>query len=337
MREITIADRPIGDRHPVFIIAEIGINHNGSIEVARQIIDMAHMAGADAAKFQKRHIPAVYTKEELSKPREIPRALLENALKCRRLPEESVRRLERTGFTETTNGDQKWMLEFGRDDYVQIFEHCAAKDMLCFASPWDSESVAFMERFNPPCYKIASASATDDELLLTIKETGRPVILSTGGCNLPMIRHAVSVLGTENLAILHCTACYIKPVLGSEEVSRMVNLRAIQTLRDSFPTIPIGFSSHYSGVMPAIHAVTLGASIVETHVTLERSMYGSDHASSLEPHEFRNMCQSIREFDILQGDGNIHIYSQEVETMKKLRRVWSPDQAKLFAQSQTKL
>src|SRR3989344_470940 len=305
---IQIGNRLVGSDRPTFIVAEIGINHNGFIEVAEKLVNVAHQAGADAVKFQKRKVAAVYTEAELNKPRPVHRSVLENAIERKVLSPEAVDRLHKSNFEQSTNGDLKWALEFTEDEYWEIDRFCKKLGIIWFAS----------------------ASVTDDDLLRHIRAKDKPIIMSTGACNLPMIRHAVSVVGKENLSLLHCTSCYVKPVLGSEEMCKMVNLRAIETLQKSFPEIPIGFSNHFSGIMPAIEAAAMGASIIETHITLERSMVGSDQASSLEPHEFANLCRMAREFELLRGDGIIRIYPQEIEVMSKLRRKWSPEQKQLF-------
>ncbi|OHA42073.1 MAG: hypothetical protein A3H68_03135 [Candidatus Taylorbacteria bacterium RIFCSPLOWO2_02_FULL_46_40] len=327
---IQIGNRLVGSDRPTFIVAEIGINHNGFIEVAEKLVNVAHQAGADAVKFQKRKVAVVYTEAELNKPRPVHRSVLENAIERKVLSPEAVDRLHKSNFEQSTNGDLKWALEFTEDEYWEIDRFCKKLGIIWFASPWDERSVDFLEQFKPPVHKIASASVTDDDLLRHIRAKDKPIIMSTGACNLPMIRHAVSVVGKENLSLLHCTSCYVKPVLGSEEMCKMVNLRAIETLQKSFPEIPIGFSNHFSGIMPAIEAAAMGASIIETHITLERSMVGSDQASSLEPHEFANLCRMAREFELLRGDGIIRIYPQEIEVMSKLRRKWSPEQKQLF-------
>lgn len=330
VKTLKIGEKLVGAEQPTFIVAEIGINHNGFVEVAKKLIGTAHQVGADAVKFQKRKVTVVFTETELDKPRSVHRGVLENAIERKVLSPAAVDRLHKSNFEQSTNGDLKQALEFTEDEYWEIDRYCRRIGIGWFASPWDEGSVDFLEQFNPPAYKIASASVTDDDLIRHIRSKGKPIIMSTGACNLPMIQHAVSVIGEENLALLHCTSCYIKPVMGSEEMCQMVNLKAIGTLQAVFPNVPIGFSSHFSGIMPAIEAAAIGATIVETHITLERSMWGSDQASSLEPQEFAELCKKIREMRELMGDGLIRIYPQEVEVMSKLRRKWSPKQKGLF-------
>jgi N-acetylneuraminate synthase len=284
----------IGHDQPVFIIAEIGINHNGSVDVAKRLIDVAKSAGCDAVKFQKRTVDIVYTPEELAKPRENP-------------------------FGKT-NGDLKRALEFSEESYGKIDQYCQTIGMMWFASPWDEGSVDFLEQYDPPCYKIASASLTDDNLLRHIRSKRKPVILSTGMSDLMMIRHAVEVLGKEDLVLLHCTSVYPKVTVSGFENLSMVNLKVIDAFKLFFHPVPIGFSSHLSGIIPVYASVVKGACVVEVHVTLDRSMWGSDQASSLESVPLTNLCRMIREFKSAEGDGIKRIYNEEIEAMKKLRR-----------------
>ena len=179
-RCVRIADKMVGDGYPCFIIAEIGINHNGSVKLAKQMIDIASTTGCDAVKFQKRTVDVVYTKEELSR--------------------------ERKSIFGNTNGDLKRGLEFGEKEYREIDRYCKEKGIMWFASCWDEESVDFMEKFDVPCYKIASASLTDDGLLKYTKSKGKPILLSTGMSTMEQIRHAVSILGEDNLILFHCTS-----------------------------------------------------------------------------------------------------------------------------------
>ncbi|VVB63237.1 NeuB family protein [uncultured archaeon] len=287
-KSVKIGKKIIGHDHPVYVIAEIGINHNGSLDIAKQLIDAAFDSGCDAVKFQKRTIDVVYTKEELAKPRENPFG--------------------------TTNGDLKRGLEFGQKEYVEIDRYCKAKGIDWFASCWDEGSVDFMEQFNPVCYKIASASLTDDNLLRHHRKYKRPIIASTGMSDTRQIEHAVEVLGSHDLVILHCTSTYPSK---SEEL----NLRGIQTLREKFKGIPIGYSGHEVGLAPSLMAATLGACVVERHITLDRAMWGSDQAASVEPQGFKKLVRDIREMEIALGDGNIRVYDSEIPIINKLRRV----------------
>ncbi len=287
-KNISVGKKYIGHDHPVYVIAEIGINHNGSLDIAKKLIDAAADSGCDAVKFQKRTIDVVYTKEELAKPRENPFG--------------------------TTNGDLKRGLEFGQKEYAEIDRYCKARGIDWFASCWDEASVDFIEQFNPVCYKIASASLTDDNLLKHHRKFKRPIIASTGMSDTRQIEHAVEILGSHDLAILHCTSTYPSK---TEEL----NLRGIQTLREKFKGIPIGYSGHEVGLSPSLMAATLGACVIERHITLDRAMWGSDQAASIEPQGFKRLVRDIREMEIALGDGNIRIYDSEIPIIKKLRRV----------------
>jgi len=285
---VSVNKKIIGEGHPVYVIAEIGINHNGSLDIAKQLIDASIDCGCDAVKFQKRTVDVVYTKEELAKPRENPFG--------------------------TTNGDLKRGLEFGQKEYEAINSYCKQKGIDWFASCWDEQAVDFIEQFNPVCYKIASASLTDDNLLKHHRKFKRPIIASTGMSDTRQIEHAVEVLGSNDLVILHCTSTYpSKP----EEL----NLRGIQTLKEKFKGIPIGYSGHEVGLAPSLMAATLGACVVERHITLDRAMWGSDQAASVEPQGFKRLVRDIREMEIAMGDGQIKIYDSERPIIDKLRRV----------------
>ena len=284
---VKIADRIIGDGRPCFIIAEIGINHNGSVNLAKKMIDIAVTTGCDAVKFQKRTVDIVYTKEELAK--------------------------ERKSVFGNTNGDLKRGLEFGEEEYREIDEYCKKKGIMWFASCWDENSVDFMEKFDIPCYKIASASLTDDNLLKYTRSKGKPIMLSTGMSTMEQIRHAVSILGEENLVILHCTSTYPS---NSEET----NLRVIETFRKEF-SCPIGYSGHERGVTPSVLAAALGAAVVERHITTDRTNWGSDQAASLEMAGLYHLVRDIRQTPDLLGDGIKVVYPREIPIIEKLRRV----------------
>lgn len=284
---VKIADKYIGDGHPCFIIAEIGINHNGSVELAKKMIDIASATGCSAVKFQKRTVDVVYTKEELAK--------------------------ERNSVFGSTNGDLKRGLEFGYEQYKIIDEYCKEKDIMWFASCWDEGSVDFIDKFNPPCYKIASASLTDDNLLKYTKSKGKPILLSTGMSTMEQIKHAVSILGEKNLVIFHCTSTY--PSNADE-----TNLRVIETLKKEF-NCPIGYSGHERGISPSVIAVVLGANAVERHITTDRTNWGSDQAASLETAGLYHMIRDIKQVPALLGDGKKVVYTRELPIIDKLRRV----------------
>jgi N-acetylneuraminate synthase len=277
----------VGAGQPCFVVAEIGINHNGDLDVARRMIDAAVSAGADAVKFQKRTIDVVYSAEELERPRENP-------------------------FGET-NGDLKRGLEFGEEEYAAIDAHCRDRGIVWFASAWDEGSVDFIEAFDPPCWKIASASLTDDELLRHHRATGRPIIASTGMSTIEQIDHAVEVLGRDDLVLLHTTSTYPSEI---EEL----NLAVIGTLRDRYG-VPVGYSGHEVGLAPSVAAAAMGAVMVERHLTLDRASWGSDQAASVEPQGFTRMVRDIRTVETATGDGVKTVYESERPIIEKLRRV----------------
>lgn len=284
---VKIGNKTVGDEYPCFIIAEIGINHNGSVSLAKKMIDIAVTTGCDAVKFQKRTVDVVYTKEELAK--------------------------ERTSVFGKTNGDLKRGLEFGEEEYREIDDYCRQHGIMWFASCWDEQSVDFMEKFDVPCYKIASASLTDDNLLKYTRLKGKPVLLSTGMSTMEQIRHAVSVLGEDDLILYHCTSTY--PSNADE-----TNLRVIETFRKEF-SCPIGYSGHERGVTPSVLAVALGANSVERHITTDRTNWGSDQAASLEMAGLYHLVRDVRQTPVLLGDGEKVVYPRELPIIDKLRRV----------------
>lgn len=284
---VNIREKRIGDDELVYFIAEIGINHNGSLSTAKALIDAAVAAGCDAVKFQKRTVEVVYSKEELSRPRD-------------------------SKFGKT-NGALKHGLEFKRDDYIEIDIYCRRKNIHWFSSCWDEASVDFMEYFDPPAYKIASACLTDDDLLSYHRTTGKPLILSTGMSSIEQIDHAVDILGKENLILMHCTSTYPTAV---EEL----NLRTIHTLKNRY-ALPVGYSGHETGLASSVAAAALGACVVERHITLDRSMWGSDQASSVEPTGLNRLVRDIRSIQISLGDGKKIVYESEIPVIEKLRRI----------------
>ncbi len=286
-REIRIGKRMVGDGHPVYIIAEIGINHNGSLEIAKQMIDAAVHAGADAVKFQKR-TPEICT------------------------PPEQQKQMRDTPWGYITYLDYRYKVEFGEAEYREIDRYCNEKGIDWFASVWDEASVDFMEKFDPLVYKIPSASLTDHNLLRYVRKTGRALILSTGMSTMDEIRAAVHEVGTDQLVITHCTSTY--PCQPDE-----LNLRMIQTLRAEFPC-PIGYSGHEVGLIPPPVAVALGACMVERHLTLDRAMWGSDQAASVEPGGFQRLVMYTRVAEASLGDGVKRVFESEQPSLKKLRR-----------------
>lgn len=290
--EIKIGNRLVGDGHPAYIIAEIGINHNGSVEIAKQMIDAAVHAGVDAVKFQKR-TPEICT------------------------PPDQQKLMRDTPWGYITYLEYRHKVEFNEADYRELDRYCREKGISWFASVWDEPSVDFMEKFNPPAYKIPSASLTDHELLRYARKMGRPLILSTGMSTMAEISSAVRVLGTDNLVITHCTSTY--PCEPEE-----LNLRMIETLRKKFPC-PVGYSGHEVGLVPPAVAVALGACMIERHLTLDRAMWGSDQAASVEPAGFARLVMYVRVSEASLGDGVKRVYASEKSSLKKLRRVLSDE------------
>lgn len=295
-REIKIGETFIGDGHPTYIVGEIGINHNGDIEIAKQLIDVAKWAGVDAVKFQKRTPELCVPEDQKTKMRETP-----------------------WGYISYL--DYRDKVEFGKDEYQEIDRYAREKGMTWFASPWDERSVDFLEDFAPVCYKIASASLTDKVLLERLKETGRPLILSTGMSTIEEIKDAVDFLGTDHLMITHTTSAY--PCEPDE-----LNLMMIHTLKEMFP-VPVGYSGHEVGLVPSAVAVALGASLVERHITLDRALWGSDQAASVEPGGLNRLVKYIRTTEASLGTGEKVIFESEMPSLSKLRRSnWRSPQGK---------
>ena len=292
-REVKIGDKLVGDGHPAYLIAEIGINHNGDIAIAKAMIDAAVHAGVDAVKFQKR-TPEVCT------------------------PPEQQNQMRETPWGYITYLDYRYKVEFGLEDYREIDRYCKEKGIDWMVSVWDEPSVDFMEQFSTPAYKLPSASLTDLDLIRKTRSTGKPLILSSGMSTMEQIRKAVEVAGEENLGLMHSTSAY--PCEPDE-----LNLRMVETLSREFPNIPIGYSGHEVGLVPSAVAVALGACMVERHLTLDRAMWGSDQAASVEPGGFRKLVKYIRVTEQALGDGVEKVYDSERSIMKKLRRVGGND------------
>lgn len=287
-REIKLGDRMLGDGHPVYIVAEVGINHNGDIEMAKQLIQAAKHAGVDAVKFQKRTPELCVPPEQRGQMRETPWGYI-------------------------TYLDYRYKVEFGEAEYSEIDRFCEQIGITWFASVWDEPSVDFLEKYQPVCYKIPSASLTDSGLLKRLRQTQKPLILSTGMSTMEQIKAAVNLLGEENLAITHATSTY--PCDPHE-----LNLRMIETLRSTF-SCPIGYSGHEVGLVTSAVAVGLGACIVERHITLDRALWGSDQSASVEPGGFEKLVKYVRVTEQAIGDGVKKVYDSEKSSLKKLRRV----------------
>jgi len=284
---VRIGNRSVGDGAPCYVIAEIGINHNGDLDIAKKLISLAHAAGCDAVKFQKRTVDVVYTAAELATPRENPFG--------------------------TTNGELKRGLEFDKKAYDAIDAYCKDVKMPWFASCWDEGSVDFIDAYDPPCYKIASASLTDDNLLKHTRSKGKPIIMSTGMSTMAQVEHAVEVVGTKDLVLLHTCSAY--PSSYND-----INLRVMKTLADKFG-VPVGYSGHESGLAPSVAAVALGAAVIERHITVDRAMWGSDQAASLGPSGLTRLVRDIRLVETSMGSPEKRVIPSEVPVAKKLRRV----------------
>ena len=287
MTSIRVGKHTIGRGHPVYVIAEIGINHNGDINIAKKLIDVAVEAGCQAVKFQKR-TPAI----------------------C--VPEEQKAQMRETPWGMMTYLEYKERTEFGRAEYEEIDRYCETKGIDWFASPWDVPSLDFLLAFKPVCIKIASASLTDDDLISRLNDSGTPTILSTGMSTMDEIRHAVSLFTKAPLALAHATSTY--PCPPSE-----LNLRMMGTLETTF-NVPIGYSGHETGLATTLAAVAMGATFIERHITLDRSMWGTDHAASVEPGGLERLVRDIRNIELSFGDGIKRVYDSEVPVRAKLRR-----------------
>jgi N-acetylneuraminate synthase len=294
-KAIRVGNKWVGEGNPVFVIAEIGINHNGSLELAKRMIDGAVLAGADAVKFQKRTPEKCVPRDQWDLERDTPWGRMKYI-------------------------DYRYKVEFGVKEYYEIGRHCRERGILWFVSCWDEDSVDFMETFDPPCYKAASASLTDHALLKKMKGTGRPLIISTGMSTMEEIEAAVEAVGTQGLLIAHATSAYPCPV-------EALNLRMISTLQAKYPGCPIGYSGHETGLATTWAAVTLGATFVERHITLDRAMWGSDQAASVEIGGLMRLCSNIRDIERSLGDGVKRLYASEMSARQKLRRVPSAEAA----------
>jgi len=291
MKSITINDKKsIGYGNRVYIIAEIGINHNGSLEIAKKMINEAAKAGCDAVKFQKRTPELCTPKDQWHLERETP-------------------------WGRMTYINYRKMIEFGAEEYAAIEAYCRTQHIDWFVSCWDEESVDFIENYNPPIYKLASASLTDLALVEKVKATGKPFILSTGMSTKDEISNTISHIGsTDQLLIAHSTSTYPCP-------PPEINLKMIGTLMSAYPDTPIGYSGHETGLSTTLAAVAIGATFVERHFTLDRAMWGSDQAASVEPQGMHRLVKDIRDIEQAMGDGIKKVYESEAAAKKRLRRV----------------
>lgn len=288
-REIHIGSRLVGDGHPVFVVGEIGINHNGDVEIAKKIISGAKHAGCDAVKFQKRTPEICTPKDQWYIERDTP-------------------------WGRMTYIEYRHKVEFGKTEYAEIDRFCKDIGMIWFASCWDENAVDFIEQFNPPLYKTASASLTDFSLLEKHKKLNKPVMMSTGMSTMEQIEKAIGFMSKEMIMVAHATSSY--PCKNEE-----LNLKMIDTLKVKYPEIPIGYSGHEVGLAPTWAAVALGACFVERHITLDRAMWGTDQAASVEVGGMERLVANIRDIEKALGDGVKKVYESELGQIKKLRKV----------------
>jgi N-acetylneuraminate synthase len=287
----TNTNKKIGAGAPVYIIAEIGINHNGSLDIAKKLIDEAVTAGCSAVKFQKRTPELCVPKDQWNLERDTP-------------------------WGRMTYMEYRHKVEFGAAEFSVIDRYCRERGIDWFASCWDEASVDFIEQFNPPLYKAASASLTDHPLLIKMKRTGKPLMISTGMSTMEEIAGAVDVIGIDNLLIAHSTSAYPCPL-------DQLNLQMICTLQGLFPNTPVGYSGHETGLATTVAAVVLGACFVERHFTLDRAMWGSDQSASVEPTGMHRLVKDIQSVEEALGDGIKQVYASEKSAREKLRRVRS--------------
>lgn len=286
--EVNIGNRAVGAGQPVYVIAEIGINHNGDVDIAKRLIDAAAFAGCDAVKYQKRTPEVCVPRDQWAIERDTP-------------------------WGRMTYIDYRHRMEFDKAQYAELDAYARAKGLQWFASCWDEPSVDFMSQFDMPAWKVASASLTDDALLTRKRETGLPVILSTGMSTQEQIDHAFGLLVPARALVAHSTSTYPCP-------AGELNLRMIQTLRGRLG-VPIGYSGHEVGLPTTIAAVALGATFVERHITLDRAMWGTDQAASIEPMGFHRLVRDIRVIESAFGDGVKRVYDSEHGPRAKLRRI----------------
>ena len=280
-----------------YVIAEIGINHNGDLNIAKRLIDIASAAGCDSVKFQKRNPDVCVPEDEKSKIRETP-------------------------WGKMTYLDYKYKVEFGKEEYDEIDVYCKERKIDWSASPWDLDSLEFLMQYDIPYIKIPSAMLTNDELLLAARDTDKKVILSTGMSTREEIDHAVILLKSKivvepyyekagNFVLLHCNSTYPAPI---DEL----NLSAIKTLKERY-NCEVGYSGHEFRLSTSVAATYLGASVIERHITLDRSMWGSDQLSSVEPQGLFKLMSGIRELEQARGDGEIKVTESEKKVRKHLR------------------
>lgn len=292
MPTLKIEDHEIGEGCPRFIVAEAGLNHNGQLDVAKQLIDVAKECGADAVKFQKRTIEAILTKEALDQS------------------------YSGSNSYGSTYREHRLALELSESEWSQLADYSSEQDIIWFASPWDELSADFLESLNMSVYKIASADLSNIPLLRHVAKKRKPVIISTGMSTMDEIDEAVETVLAHNpdLVVMHCVSTYpFDPELA--------NLNMIPVLADRYPQATIGYSGHEkSGFVVSLSAAMLGARVLERHLTLDRTMKGPDHAASLEPHGFAQLVENVHKMEGAMGDGIKRIYPDEVPIRTKLAK-----------------
>jgi N-acetylneuraminate synthase len=287
MKKIKIANKVISNKGPIFFVAEIGINHIGSLDNAKKLIDIASLCDVDAVKFQKR-TPDI----------------------C--VPEKKKNQLYETPWGDIPYIEYKEKIEFQEEEYREIDKYCKEKNMIWFASPWDLPSVNFLEKFDIPCYKIASAKLTDKDLLMKIRSLGKPIFISVGMSTEEEIDKAIELLKDNELVIMHCNSSYPAP-------DEKLNLRYIKTLKKKYPQHIIGYSGHELGISASLIAAELGARVIERHITLDRAMWGSDQAASIEFSGLRRLVRDLKKLEKWKGDGIKKVTEREILIKEKLR------------------
>ncbi|OGC10908.1 N-acetylneuraminate synthase [candidate division WOR-1 bacterium RIFOXYC2_FULL_37_10] len=285
---VNIRNTKVGDGQPAYFISEIGINHNGDVNIAKKLITVAAASGCNAVKFQKRNPELCVPVSQRDIVRETP-------------------------WGNMTYFEYRKRVEFEKNEYDEIERFCKEIGITWFASAWDMDSVDFLEKYNIPCYKIPAAKLTDDALLKHVRKQGRSIILSTGMSSLEQLDHAVDILQKNDLILLHCCSAY--PASYED-----LNLRVIPFLKDRYQ-VPVGYSGHETGLATSVAASVMGACVIERHITLDRAMWGSDHAASLEPNGLNRLMRDIRLVEKSMGDGIKRIVPKEEAIIKRLRNV----------------
>lgn len=289
-KTIEVGGTLIGEGCPVFIIAEVGINHNGDIELAKKLIDVAAVAGCNAVKFQKRNPDEAVPDEYKNVKRETP-------------------------WGTMTYLEYKKKIEFWEEQYDEIDTYCKEKNIMWISSAWDISSVNFLKKYDLPAFKIPSALITDKNYLAVLRGLHKPLIVSTGMAEIQLVKKVVDFLGEDKIILLHTVSSYpARP--------EKINLRVIKTYQNLF-SCTVGYSGHEVGLQVTLAAVSLGAKVIERHITLDRSMWGTDQAASVEPVGLIRLTRDIRIIESAMGDGQKKMLPEELEVEKKLRKVYS--------------